>query len=69
MFNLWYNGTDEDKIAFPKPQMILPMIINAKAPLPFAPACIAAPTHVTTAPTIAAYLLPSRSLSGPEMKT
>ena len=51
-------------IALPNPQIILPIIIKAKAPGPFAPACIAAPTHVTTVPVRAEYLLPRRSLIG-----
>jgi len=67
--NLWYNGTAVEITAFPKPEIILPIIIIAKAVLPWAPVCTAAPTHVTIVPTRAEYLLPSRSLAKPERKT
>jgi hypothetical protein len=66
--NLRYRGTAEEIMAFPKPQMILPMIIMAKAVWPRAPVCTAAPTQVRTVPTRAVYLLPIRSLAAPEMK-
>lgn len=67
--NLWYNGTEVEITAFPNPEMILPMIIIAKAVFPCAPVCTAPPMHDTTAPTIPAYLLPKRSLSGWDRKT
>ena len=66
--NLWYNGTDVERMAFPKPAIILPIIIIANAAFPLAPVMIAAPTQVMIVPQRAAYLRPSLSLRKPETK-
>jgi hypothetical protein len=67
--DLWYNGTDVDKMALPNPAMIRPIIIIANPAWPLAPVMIAAPTQVMIAPVRAAYLRPRRSLRKPERKT
>ena len=67
--SLWYSGTDVESNAVPKPDMMRPQIIIEKAPDPDAPACSAAPTHVTKAPMKTAHFLPRRSAVGPAMKT
>jgi hypothetical protein len=67
--SLKYKGTALLIIAFPTPEMILPIIIIAKAVLPPAPVCTAAPTHVMTVPMKAVHRRPIRSERKPERKT